>query len=77
MNENVMQKRLSWRLAELPPVTGLSLPFWRKMVIERKIRSRKPAGGAIVILDEDLKAFLAGEEKEETRNQTEVSQASV
>jgi len=69
MNENVMQKRLSWRLAELPPVTGLSLPFWRKMVIERKIRSRKPAGGAIVILDEDLKAFLAGEDKDETRDQ--------
>lgn len=53
----------------MPPATGLGMPFWRKVIQLKKIRVRKPNGGAVVILDEDLRAFLAGEEKDETRDQ--------
>jgi hypothetical protein len=60
MQVAVIQK-LSWRLKELPMATGLSLPFWRKVVRLKKIRVRH-VEGAIVILDEDLREFLKGKE---------------
>jgi hypothetical protein len=69
--------RISWRVRELPEATGLGVPFWRKVISQKKIRVRKPAGGAIVILDEDLRAFLAGEEKEEAHSGEESFAASV
>jgi hypothetical protein len=53
---------LSWRLKELPPATGLTLAFWRKQVRLKNIPVRK-IGGAIVILDTDLKEFLKGKEE--------------
>lgn len=55
-------KKLSWRLKELPPATGLSMAFWRKAVLHRKVRARK-VGGAVVILDSDLQEFLKGKEE--------------
>jgi hypothetical protein len=70
MQQTVTCEKISWRLAELPAATGLSLPFWRKMVFLKKIKFQKPGGHAIVILDEDLKAFLkerkGGDEDEST-----------
>ena len=49
--------KLSWRLKELPGATGLSLPFWRKLVQNKKIRVQK-IEGAIVIHDHVLRDFL-------------------
>ena len=46
----------------MPPVTGLSLPFWRKMVLHKKVKARK-VQGAVVILDADLQEFLKGKEE--------------
>jgi hypothetical protein len=43
-------------------VTGLSLPFWRKMIRLKKIKFRR-VEGAIIILDEDLQEFLKGREE--------------
>lgn len=63
MTVTTMQK-LSWRLAELPAATGLSLPFWRKQVRLKNIQTRK-LGSAIVILDADLKEFLKGREEKD------------
>jgi hypothetical protein len=55
-------RKLSWRLKELPAATGLTEAFWRKVVRLKKIKARR-VEGAIVILDSDLKAFLAGKEE--------------
>jgi hypothetical protein len=54
-------QKLSWRLKELPAATGLTEPFWRKMVRLKKVKARK-VEGALVILDEDLRQFLKGRE---------------
>jgi len=62
MQESVTQK-ICWRPNELPAATGLSLPFWRKMIQLKKIKFHKPEGTAIVILDEDLREFLKGREE--------------
>jgi hypothetical protein len=58
MQESVTP-RISWRLRELPAVTGLSLAFWRKAVQLGWVPAQKPEGSAaIVILDRDLRAYL-------------------
>jgi len=68
---NPVTQKVSWRLGELPPATGLSLAFWRKMVRLKKIRHRK-VEGALIILDEDLREFLAGtSQNNKAQNQTE------
>jgi hypothetical protein len=54
-------QKLAWRLKELPPATGLTEAFWRKVVRLKKIKVRR-VEGAIVILDSDLRAFLEGRE---------------
>ena len=54
-------EKLSWRLKELPPATGLTMAFWRKAVLLKRVRTRK-VGSAVIILDSDLRAFLEGEE---------------
>ena len=51
--------RICWRLTELPEVTGLSLPYWRKMTAENKLPVRR-IGRSVIILHEDLMRFLAG-----------------
>lgn len=61
-NQNVTPRRVSWRLTELPPVTGLSLGYWRKVARSGKLPVRKLGeNGAVVVLDDDLRFFLAGE----------------
>jgi hypothetical protein len=54
--------KLSWRLKELPHATGLSLPFWRKMVRLKKIEVQE-VEGAIVIMDDVLREFLTRKKK--------------
>ena len=59
LTEQSQNQRLAWRLGELPPVTGLSLAFWRKAVRLGWVPAQKPKGsGAIVILDRDLRDYL-------------------
>jgi hypothetical protein len=53
-------ERLSWRLAEFSRASGLSLPFLRKQAREGKLPVRK-VGGAVIVLDNDARAYLAGE----------------
>jgi hypothetical protein len=60
MSVTAIQK-ISWRPAELPAVTGLSLAFWRKAIQQKKIKSRR-VGTAVIILDSDLREFLKGKE---------------
>ncbi len=60
--------RLSWRLAELAAASGLSIPFLRKMIAEGRLKIRR-VGSAVIILDEDARAFLAG--KNEAQFQAE------
>lgn len=67
--------KLSWRLKELPPVTGLSEPFWRKMVRLKKVKFRR-VEGAILILDRDLRQFLEGRKEEGAKQQAESQTAS-
>lgn len=40
--------------------TGLSLPFLRKAARDGDLKVRK-VKGAVIVLDEDARAFLAGE----------------
>lgn len=54
--------RLTWRPTELPPVTGLGLAFWRKMIRQRKIKFSK-VEGAVLIHDADLRRFLEGKKE--------------
>jgi hypothetical protein len=66
-------QKLSWRLKELPPATGLSQAFWRKMVRLKKVKARH-VEGAIVILDSDLKTFLEGREEGDESESTSANQ---
>ena len=53
--------RLSWRLTELPAATGLSLSYWRKVARSGDLTVHKLGeNGAVVVLDDDLRFFLAG-----------------
>ena len=61
--QNVTNRtKISWRVGQLPDVTGLSEAFWRKAVRLEWLPVRR-VGGAVIILDEDLKAFLKGQEE--------------
>jgi hypothetical protein len=62
MNQQNVIHKLTWRLKELPPATGLGEAFWRKMVQLKKIPTRK-VEGAILIADEDLREFLRGRQE--------------
>jgi hypothetical protein len=50
-------ERLSWRLAELARVTGLSLPFLRKEVQRKNLPTQK-LGGATIVLHTDALKYL-------------------
>jgi hypothetical protein len=50
-------ERKSYKLVELPDVTGLSLNFWRARHYKGELRTRY-AEGAVVVLTEDLHAYL-------------------
>lgn len=71
MTQEIVTQKLSWRLAELPPATGLSLAFWRKVVRTGRLRSRKVCG-AVIVLDADLQEFLAGDPQKNTEAQIQV-----
>lgn len=58
-NRTNITTRLSWRLAELATASGLSLPFLRKEAAGGRLRIRK-IGAAVIVLDEDARAFLSG-----------------
>jgi hypothetical protein len=67
--QNSVIPKLSWRLKELPAATGLSLPFWRKIVRLNKIEVQE-VEGAIVIMDDVLREFLTRKKKVATDPQT-------
>ena len=52
--------RLSWRLAELADASGLSIKFLRVQAKIGNLKTRK-VGTAVIVLDEDAKAFLRGQ----------------
>lgn len=60
MMESVTCNRLSWRLNELAKASGLSVPFLRKEMSAGRLKVRK-VGAAVIVLDEDARAFLSGE----------------
>jgi len=53
-------QRLAWRLAQLSTASGLSVPFLRKEAKLGNLKTQK-RGGAVIVLDEDARAYLAGE----------------
>lgn len=64
--------RLSWRLNELSEATGLSVPFLRNEARAGNLKTRK-LGGAVIVLDDDVRRYLTGEGAENTNPQSAVS----
>jgi hypothetical protein len=52
--------RLAWRLEDISRETGLSVPFLRKEIRNKKLRMKRK-GRCVLVLDADLKAYLAAE----------------
>ncbi len=52
--------RLSWRVDEVAKATGLSSQFIWKQITLDKLKVRK-IGRCVLVLDEDLKIYLKGE----------------
>lgn len=52
--------RLSWRIDEIAKATGLSSQFIWKQIRLDKLKVRK-IGRCVLVLDEDLKIYLKGE----------------
>ena len=74
--EYAMQRsvtKICWRPRELPTATGLSLPFWRKMILQKKVKFQK-VQGAVVIFDDDLRSFLEGREEGDENENTNITQ---
>ncbi len=67
LNGNVTD-RLSWRLKDLADASGLSVPMLRKAARDGRLRTRK-VGAAVLVLDQDARAFLAGDEAENSNAQ--------
>jgi hypothetical protein len=74
-DSSVTQKppRLSWRYSELSEASGLSVPYLRLQARIGKLKTRKLSGGAVVILGEDARAFLAGESNEPDGDEAEAA----
>jgi excisionase family DNA binding protein len=63
---SVTQKRLTWGIAEISAVTGLSAGFVRKEIRAGRLAARR-AGRRVLVLDHDLKRYLGdAEPKDET-----------
>ncbi len=62
--ETVMQKRLSYGLAEISELTGLSTAFLRKEAKAGNLKTRK-FGERRMVLNQDLEIYLKGENKDE------------
>ena len=54
-----MEGRLAWRFPEIANQTGLTVPFLRKQERLGHLRARR-IGGAVVVLDKDLREWLEG-----------------
>ena len=65
MIKTTMPERLAWRLSELAQASGLSVPFLRKEAREGNLKTRK-IGGAVIVLAEDARAYLAGSASNDT-----------
>jgi hypothetical protein len=72
VTERWRNERLAWRLSQLAEATGLSLPFLRVQARIGKLRTRK-IGSAVIVLDEDARAFLAGESNEPDGDEAEAA----
>lgn len=60
VEENYKTERLSWRIDEIAKATGLSSQFIWKQIRLDKLKVRK-IGRCVLVLDEDLKMYLRGE----------------
>jgi hypothetical protein len=68
--------KLAWRLARLAQATELSVPFLRKEIRQGNLPARK-CGGIVIVLDEDVRAYLASQKKIEAQNQIEDSATAI
>jgi hypothetical protein len=75
VEQMIVINRLSWRLDQLARASGLSIPFLRKEARFGRLKTRK-VGAAVIVLDEDARRFLAGDEAENTNTQSETSLAA-
>lgn len=67
METEAMTPRVAWSLQEIAKATGLSLGFLRNEV-RRGVLRVKRFGRRVLVLDEDLKAYLSeGSNKEDER----------
>jgi hypothetical protein len=57
------QERLAWRLDEIAKATGLSVAFLRKQDRESKLPTKR-VGGAVLVLDSDLRRWLEQGDKD-------------
>ena len=53
-------ERLSWRVEEVAKATGLASQFIWKQIRLKKLRVRK-IGRCVLVLDEDLRTYLKGD----------------
>jgi hypothetical protein len=65
-------KRLSYKLVEVPGITGLSRTFWRNEHYAGRLRT-KYANGAVIVLAADLKAYLENLPEEKPSKQEDVA----
>ncbi len=64
INETATQHRFSYGLDEIAALTGLSTAFVRKLARAGTLKTKK-FGARRLVLDEDLKEFLKGENNDE------------
>jgi hypothetical protein len=62
--EEATRKRFSYGLAEISKLTGLSTAFLRKEARAGNLKTKK-FGARRLVLNEDLQAYLKGENKDE------------
>jgi excisionase family DNA binding protein len=66
MGQSLQKVRLSRSVAEISEVTGLSIPFLRRKISEGELRARR-IGRRVIVLEEDLFAFLRGADSNEDK----------
>lgn len=68
MHTNITTHRVAWSLQDISRATGLSLSFLRNDV-RRGVLRVKRFGRRVLVLDEDLKAYLSeGSNKEDDQD---------
>lgn len=63
--EQAQQSRLAWGIADIAEATGLSEPFIRLKIHTGELRAKR-VGRRVLILDGDLRAFLAQRDYKES-----------